>query len=376
MNNSEKNFQRTLRSAAKTIAQPTIAIFFALAAGAVAILLTGNSPISIYRAMLKGAFGGQYYLFATLARATPVLICGLGAAIAWASNYMGIGGEGQMILGGFVSAIVGLYAPGPVWVRWTLAFATAIAAGGVYSALSAWLLDRFKMSLAISTLMMNYIAQYVMLHYTQNHFLDLSTDGKMVQTEMLPLEMRLPIIIKNYNLHAGFFLAILLVFAIWFLMYRTTFGFESRMSGFNIRFCEYGGVDSKKIMYRTLLLSGMICGFAGMIEVFGVQYRYVNGIFVSASYAWVGLNAALISGYNPIGILFTSIILAGIQTGGSLIARSTNVPIEISAIIQGCITLFISARFLLKFRVPRRFRHRCRPNPAMETLKNPEGANT
>ena len=147
------------------------------------------------------------------------------------------------------------------------------------------LLDRFKMSLAISTLMMNYIAQYVMLHYTQNHFLDLSTDGKMVQTEMLPLEMRLPIIIKNYNLHAGFFLAILLVFAIWFLMYRTTFGFESRMSGFNIRFCEYGGVDSKKIMYRTLLLSGMICGFAGMIEVFGVQYRYVNGIFVSASYA-------------------------------------------------------------------------------------------
>ena len=96
MNNSEKNFQRTLRSAAKTIAQPTIAIFFALAAGAVAILLTGNSPISIYRAMLKGAFGGQYYLFATLARATPVLICGLGAAIAWASNYMGIGGEGSL----------------------------------------------------------------------------------------------------------------------------------------------------------------------------------------------------------------------------------------------------------------------------------------
>ncbi len=376
MDNSEKFIQRKIREIIGTIAQPTIAIFLALLVGAIAILLTGNSPLLIYRAMLKGAFGGKYYLLATLTRATPILICGLGAAIAWASNYMGIGGEGQMIVGGFVSAIVGLYAPGPVWVRWILAFTAAVAAGGVYSALSAWLLDQFKMSLAISTLMMNYIAQYVMLHYTQNVFLDRSTDGKMVQTEMLPKEMRFPLLIQNYNLHFGFILGILLVFAIWFLMYRTSFGFESRMSGFNIRFCEYGGVNGKKIMYRTLLLSGMICGFAGMVEVFGVQYRYVNGIYVSASYAWVGLNAALISGYNPIGILFTSIILSGIQTGGSLIARSTNVPIEISAIIQGCITLFISARIILKFRLPHRLKHlgRSRPKHGEETLPNSEGA--
>lgn len=346
------SLKKRIRVLLQAFLQPFIAIFLALLVGAIAIIVTGNSPFAVYGHMLRGAFGGKYYLLATLTRATPIIICGLGAAIAWSSRYMGIGGEGQMIVGGFICAITALYFPAPVWLRWILATVFAVVASGAYSAISAWLLDKFNMSLAISTLMMNYAAQYIMLHFTQNIFLDRSTDAKMVQTEMLPPELRLPILFKNYNLHAGFIIAVLLVLVIWYLMFRTTFGYESRMSGFNVYFCEYGGINSRHIMYRTLILSGIICGFAGVIEVFGVQYRYVNGIFVSASYAWVGLNAALISGYNPIGILLTSIILAGIQTGGSSIARSTNVPIEISAIIQGCITLFISAQIAINFKLP------------------------
>ena len=134
---------------------------------------------------------------------------------------------------------------------------------------------------------------------------------------------------------------------IWFIMSRTNFGYESKMSGFNINFCNYGGINSKKVMYGMLTLSGIICALAGVLEVYGTQYRYVHNTYVSASYAWVGLNAALISGYHPVGILFTSILLAGIQTGGSAISRSTSVPLEISSIIQGCITLFISAKIVL-----------------------------
>ncbi len=159
--------------------------------------------------------------------------------------------------------------------------------------------------------------------------------------------MRFAQLFEGYSLHLGFLIAIALVFAIWFLLNRTTFGYESRMSGFNINFCDYGGISSRKVMYGMLLLSGAISALAGTSEVLGVQYRYVHNNYVSASYAWVGLNAALISGYNPIGVFITSIILAGIQTGGAAIARSTTVPLEISSIIQGCITLFISARIVL-----------------------------
>ncbi len=338
---------RKIRQLLTPLAQPGLAIGFALMVGALAILVTGENPLNVYAAMLKGAFGNKYYVQTTLTRATPIIICGLGAAIAWSSNYMGIGGEGQMIVGGFTTAIVALYAPGPLWFRLVLSIIMALLAGGLLSLLSAWLLDKFRMSLAISTLMFNYTAQYVTMHFVANVFQDTTGDAKLTQTLRIAEGLQFPRLFDGYSLHVGFLIAIGLVAAIWFLLNRTTFGYESRMSGFNSNFCDYGGISSRKVMYGMLVLSGAICALAGTSEVLGVQYRYVHNNYVSASYAWVGLNAALISGYNPIGVLLTSIILAGIQTGGAAIARSTTVPLEISSIIQGCITLFISARIVL-----------------------------
>ncbi|MHC1693254.1 MAG: ABC transporter permease [Sphaerochaetaceae bacterium] len=339
-----------IKQLAVSLAQPAMALSFALAVGVLAILVTKENPLTVYAAMFKGAFGGKYYFLTTLTRATPIIICGLGAAIAWSSNYMGIGGEGQMIVGGFFCAVIGLNVPGPAWFKVICAVGGAMVAGGLYSLLSAWLLDRFRMSLAISTLMFNYAAQFVTMHFTANVFQDMTGDGKLTQTLKLPQNMRLNRLVEGYSLHWGFIVAVGLVFLIWFLMNRTSFGYESRMSGFNVNFCDYGGISSKKVMYGMLALSGVICALAGVGEVLGVQYRYVHNTYVSSSYAWVGLNAALISGYNPIGILITSIILAGIQTGGAAIARSTSVPLEISSIIQGCITLFISAKIMFNFR--------------------------
>lgn len=334
----------------KPLAQPVLAIGFALIVGGLIMLATGDNPFAVYGIMFKGAFGSPYYIFTTLTRATPIIICGLGAAIAWSSNYMGIGGEGQMIMGGFVCAIVGLNMPGPTWLRFICAVLAAAVAGGAYSLFSAWLLDKFKMSLAISTLMLNYAAQFITMHFVANVFQDKVSDSKLTQTLMLDEGLRLPQLFTGQSLHLGFILAIVMVVLVWFMMNRTTFGYESRMSGFNKNFCDYGGINSKKIMYGILTLSGVICALAGVGEVMGTQYRYIHGNYVSASYAWVGLNAALISNYNPIGVLLTSIVLSGIQTGGGAIARSTNVPLEITFIIQGCITLFISAKIVLKRR--------------------------
>lgn len=333
----------------KALIQPTLAIFLALLVGAVIILINGENPFKIYGIMLKGAFGSTYYMLTTLNRATPIIICGLGAAIAWRSRYMGIGGEGQMIWGGFTCAVVAIYVPGPPWFKMVLVVVAAVIAGGLYSAFSAWLLDLFQMPLAISTLMLNYIAQFVTLHFVSNVCLDLSGDRKVMQTVMLDQSLKLPKIVEGYSLHIGFFVAVILVLVMWFISNKTTFGYEAKMTGYNIDFCNYGGIESKKIMYGVLILSGGICALAGAGEVLGVEYRYVHDTYVSGSFAWVGLNAALISGFNPIGVFFTSIILAGIQTGGSAIARSTTVPLEISSVIQGCITLFISVKLVIDF---------------------------
>ena len=334
----------------KPLLHPMFAISLSLIVGGIVILLTGGDPIQVYSIMYKGAFGSQFHLFATLTRATPIIICGLGAAICWKSGYMGIGGEGQMIMGGFFCAIAALHFPGPPAVRFIAAVIATLIAGGLYSAISALMLDRFKMSLAISTLMLNYAAKYITMHFTANVFQDLSGDHRIIHTPQIELAMRVPRFLPTHSLHYGFAFAVLLVLLVWFIMNRTNFGYESKMTGFNINFCNYGGVHSKKIMYTVLILGGAICGLAGAGEVFGLQYRYVHDNYVSASFAWIGLNAALISRFHPFGVLLSSIILAGVQTGGSAIARSTNMPIEISAIVQGCITLFISAKIVIQWR--------------------------
>lgn len=329
---------------------PSVSIFLALLVGSVAIVITKNNPFIVYREMFYGAFGNKYYILTTLTRATPIIFCGLGAAVAWSSRYMGIGGEGQMIIGGFVCSVVAFNLEGSSFVKIAVAIIISVLFGGFYSLISAWLLDKFKVTLAISTLMLNYIAQYITLYLVTYYFQDTLGDRKLVQTGMLSDNMRFPQIFENYSLHLGFIIALLMVFLVWFLMNRTSFGYESRMTGYNINFCNYGGVNSKKIMYVTLLLSGALCAFAGVSEVFGVQYRYVDRMYVSGSYAWMGLSAALISGFNPIGVLFTSIILAAISTGGAAISRNTNVPFELSFIIQGCITIFISAKIAINLK--------------------------
>ncbi|MCL1804814.1 MAG: ABC transporter permease [Clostridiales bacterium] len=330
---------------------PALALCLALCAGAFAILTTGGNPLSVYAAMYKGAFGSRYYILTTLTRATPIIICGLGSALCWRTNYMSIGGEGQMIAGGFCCAVVALHAPGPPWAKLILALLSAIAAGGAYSLFSAWLLDKFKMSLAISTLMLNYGAQYLALHFVTNVFQDMSGDIKITQTPQIPAALRLPRFMQDYSLHLGFAFAVLLAVLAWLIMNRSTFGYEARMTGYNKHFCEYGGVNSKKVMYAILAISGVVCALAGANEVLGVQYRFVHNSYVSGSFAWIGLNAALISNFNPIGVLAASVILAGIQTGGSAIARSMDVPLEISSILQGCITLFISARIAIRWKL-------------------------
>jgi simple sugar transport system permease protein len=330
---------------------PVISITLALVVASIAIMYVGENPFEVYAIMFNGAFGSTFYLFATLTRATPIIITGLCAAIAWKSGYISIGGEGQMIMGGFASAIVALYTPGPVMFRVLLALVAALVVGALYCWIATVLFDKLNVNLPIATLMLNFSAAYITMHFTSNVFLDSDTPGmRIIQTFQLAPQMRISRFIEAQTFHYGFIFAVFLVFLVWFMMSRTNFGYEARMTGYNFNFSKYGGVNSRKTMYMMLGISGAIAAFAGFVEVFGVSYRYVHDNFTLAGFAWVGLSAALISRFHPLGVLFTSIILAGIQTGGGAVARATPIPVEISSIVHGCVVLFISAQIIIDFK--------------------------
>ena len=346
---SDNTFMSGARRSWAAMRQPLISTILGLLVGAVVILACGKNPFAVYAEMFNKSFFSSYYLFTTLTRATPIILCAMATAMAWRAGYINIGVEGQMITGAFVATVCALYIPGsPVLVA-IISFIIGMAAGALYALLPAVLTWKFKVSMVICTLMLDYVASYITSYFVTYPLKDTSGDGLALQTAQIDVGMWLPRLIPKNTLHFGLVIAVLVVIFMVFITKKTVFGYESKMSGYNPFFAQYGGTKQVKVMMITMALSGAIASLAGTVEIFGLKYRYADGMFTSTSYAWTGLMAALIANLNPVGMLFVSIFLAGLQTGGSAIQRSLGIPLEISTIIQCCITLFVSVKFVFDF---------------------------
>lgn len=332
-----------------SLLQTGLAIIFGLVMGAIVILISKENPIEIYKQMFSKSFFSSYYFLQTLTRATPIIICAIATAFAWRAGYINIGVEGQMIVGGFVATVVGLFAPGPSFFVIILALLAGIVAGGLYGLVAGFLKAKFNVNLVICTLMMNYIANNVVSYFVTFPLKATSGDGFSIQTEEIAKGLRFLRIFKNDTFNIGFFIAVLVIILLLFVEKKTVFGYESKMTGLNKNFAKYGGIKEIRLMLLTMFLSGAIAGLAGITEIYGVKYRYIDAMFVSTSYAWTGLMAALIARLHPVGIFFASIFLSGLQVGGQAIQRSANVPLQMSTVIQSSITLFVSVKFTYSF---------------------------
>ncbi len=345
---NERNWKRTLLAVVDTVTQPLFAVLISFLLGAVVILVIGKNPLLAYGEMIRGAFGKQVYLMNTLKRATPIIMGGLAVCMAWRSGYEAMGGEGQMILGAVAAALVGYYLPVPGWLRIPAAMLAAAAAGAVYSAFSGWLFEKFDVTFVISTLMMNYIANYFAAYLCNYPLRDPEANVYQMQnaqTGKLPAEATLPPIMKGW-VHWGFVLAVAAVLVTWFLFKKTSFGYKSRMGGLNPRFALYGGINARRMLYLVMVLSGVMAGLGGAFEVMGSKGRYVDQMIFSTGYAWTGMVAALLANMNPIGTLLASILLAGLAVGGSTMMLNMDIPLEVCNIIEGIITLFMSAKMI------------------------------
>ena len=222
----------------------------------------------------------------------------------------------------------------------------AALAGALYSVISGWLFEKFEVTFIISTLMMNYIANNLASYMTNYVVKDPEAlDIVAVQTGKIAKEAQLPKMFSG-SVHWGFALSLIIVAIIYLLFTRTSFGYKSRMGGLNPRFARYGGVNARKMLYLVLILSGVMAGLGGAFEVLGSKYRYIDQMIFNTGYAWSGMVAALLADFNPIGTAVASILLAGLNTGGSAMQRSTVIPVEVCNLIEGIITLLMSVRLV------------------------------
>ncbi|WP_028589024.1 ABC transporter permease [Paenibacillus massiliensis] len=333
-----------VKDSLRGLVQPLLAVLIGLLAGALAILLVGGSVIETYAEMWKGAFGNFYFFTNTLARSTPIILAGLGVALAFRAGFFNMGAEGQMILGGLSAALTALYVPGPGWLVCIAAVAAGMIAGGLYSLLAGWLDARFGMHLLITTLLLNYIALWFSGYMVAYPFKDQTGSAAMAQTPMLEQATWLPKLFQGMGLHAGFVIAIVAALLVYWFTQRTVIGYEIRMLGSNPSFAAYGGVRRIRMMILTMIVSGGLAGLAGAGEVLGTQYRFIDGSFSSASYAWSGIMATLLARSHPLGTAVAAILLAALQTGSMGMERNTDVPLEVGSVIQAVLTLFVSAQ--------------------------------
>ncbi len=340
---------------------PVLATLAALLVGAVMMMILKVNPIVAYQALWDGAFGSSNAFSETLVKATPLLLVALGICISFRGDVINIGGEGQMIIGGVFATWVGLNLTGlPGWLVVTLAMLAGFLGGAIWGGIPGVLKAYFSVNEILSTVMMNAIAVQLMNFLLRGPMIDPSQAllaSKIPQTARLLEIFRLPRLAPT-RLHLGALLAVILAFAVYILLFRTTLGYRIRAVGQNPHASKYAGIKVPRYIVLALLLSGAFSGLAGATQVFGVNYRMITDGSASGFTGNAGFNGivvALFGGLHPLWSIPASILFGALLVGANKMQRVVQVPSALITALNGLVVVFVvSSEIIRKRRIRRR----------------------
>lgn len=309
---------------------PLIAICAALLLAAGLIAAAGVNPLSAYAEMLRGALGSRLAVTEMLTRATPLILTGLAAAVAFRARLWNIGGEGQFYVGALATAWIGhtLGLPGPMGIA--VLMVCGMSAGAVLLAGPAFLRLRFGVDEVVTTLLLNFI---VIL------FVGLMIEGPLrdplafgwPQSVPVDTAYRLPDLVARTRLHIGLLLAIAAAGIVWLVLTRTVFGVETRAAGLNARAAAFAGVSLPRTIMGVALVSGALAGLAGAVEVMGVTGGVTTTM--SPGFGYAGIVVAMLAALHPAGVVTAAVFVATVFVGADAMSRATGVPSFIADVI-------------------------------------------
>ena len=318
-----------------------IAVTLAFLVGAGIMLLCGYDPIVCYTALFKGALGKPRAFGNTLAKTVTLCLTGLAMSLAAKAGIFNVGGEGQLYLGGLAAAVVGASMNGaPAWLVVVCALLAAMAAGGAYAWVPGVLKVKLKVNEVVTTILLNSAAIYF-CSYMANGPLKTTERGIASGTAAIPQAVWFSPLIRLSNLTSGVFYAAGITLLVWYVMTRSTLGFEMKITGTNERFARYGGIRADRLALWGMVLSGMICGVVGLIEVFGLHHRFLTTI--SSEFYFDGMLVAMIMRYQPVGVILMSFFFAILNIGSSAMELSAGISSEVMLIVQSVIIFFMAA---------------------------------
>jgi len=342
-------------TAVRAVGVPLLAIIAALALGGGVMALSDIGRLEGYVALARGAFGGPSRIGVTVTKATPLILAGLGVALPFRCGLINLGGEGQVYIGALLATVVAIALPELPWaISMPLVIASGFLGGGLWGAIPGWLRAEFDLNELITTIMLGYIAFWVVSYLVHGPMKDPSGGGYPWSVKV-PDSAVLPILLKKYRINLGIVLALLAAVVSHFILRRTAFGFEMRAVGAGPEAARMAGIDAKRTTILTFLLGGGLAGLAGMVEIMGVQFRLSD--FFSPGYGWDAVVVALAGQTTPIGVVLIGLFFGALRNGADSASRSIGVPASISLIIQALTLLFvIGSNSTVLFRAIRRRR--------------------
>lgn len=328
-----------------SVSVPLFAVLFAGLIGAVILIISGISPIEAYAALFEGSFGDLSALGRTLEKATPLVFSGLAVAFAFKAGLFNIGAQGQLLFGAIVAAVIGFGVHGlPAIIHAPLALVGGALAGALYGAIPGALKTYTGAHEVITTIMLNYIAINITDYLADGPWKDMTPGNIVARTPKILDTARIPSI---NGLPIGFLLAVIFSLITWWLLWKTTLGFEIRTVGLNPNAARYAGIKVAKTVILTMVLSGLLAGIGGAIETQGVVGRYQPGF--NTGLGFDGITIALLGKTHPIGVIPAAILVGAMKAGSSQMQFTAGVAKEITDVIQALILFFVAADMIVKW---------------------------
>jgi simple sugar transport system permease protein len=355
----------------RALVVPTLALLAAMIVGAFIIALTdlealalfGEDPTAglramgegvwvAYKSLFLGAFGSIYALSETLFAATPLILAGLAVALGFRAGLFNIGANGQMLIGGMAAIWVGLHVSLPIYLHIPLALAAAVLGGAVWGGISGLLKARTGAHEVITTIMLNFIALFLVEYLLKTPvFQEPGRNNPL--SEQLPPSARFPEIFgSDYRVSIGLLIAFAAAYFVYWLLFRSSLGFEFRAVGYNPTAGRYAGMSVAWLYTLVMGISGGLAGIAGANQVMGLHPYQVTPVF-AGSIGFDAIALALLGQSHPFGVLWAALLFGALKAGGRLMQAAAQIPLELVVVVQALIIVFIAAPELVRaiFRV-------------------------
>jgi ABC-type uncharacterized transport system permease subunit len=323
---------------------PVLAVVVALLIGAVIIAISGADPLRAYGSLLRGGLGNARAIGRTLEKATPLIFGGLAVALAFKGGLFNIGAQGQLLFGAIIAGFAGFAITGlPLAIHLPLALLLGAGMGALWGAIPGALKAYTGAHEVITTIMLNFVA----INLT-----DFLADGPWKDRSPGNIVARTPSIMESAELPAvgmvplGMVLAVLVAILVWWLIGRTTLGFELRTVGQNPNAAQYAGMSVRRVTILALVASGFLAGLGGAVETLGVVGRFQPGF--NSGLGFTAITIALLARTHPIGVIPAALLIGVMQAGSNRMQLDSQVSAEIIDVVQALILFFVAADVLIR----------------------------